>query len=215
MRPHPWFVIALLSAAAGAVYVFLTKPMLVPGLSGTGTASIRGIVVDTDGRLLADVTIEGGDDAQRVRRAGSTDQNGRFTLPALPAGVYQVFATKPGYLPTYFGERHPGVGWVVTAEMLRVGPTLIPLAAGQEVDSTSICRLASCRRPESKASWSMRAGGRRRAPASTWPTQARRSRTAGGTRRPRARRGVSRSTTSRTLSSKSAAAKMPRASPSF
>ena len=44
-----------------------------------------------------------------VRVAG-TDDEGRFVFDALPAGTYTVAATKPGYVQTFYGSRHPGRG---------------------------------------------------------------------------------------------------------
>jgi hypothetical protein len=33
-----------------------------------------------------------------IRQHGETDQNGRFDIPAIPAGTYHAFATLPGYV---------------------------------------------------------------------------------------------------------------------
>jgi protocatechuate 3,4-dioxygenase beta subunit len=142
-RPSLALRLVLLSIAAcvvlGLTYWMRTERAAREVQAGpVGSGVISGVVVDTDGRPIAGVTIEGGDDTQRVRRGGVTDGEGRFALVTLPAGGYQVFATKPGYHPTYYGERHPGVGWVFTAEMHRVGPTLVPLGPAQRVSDLKL-----------------------------------------------------------------------------
>jgi hypothetical protein len=76
-----------------------------------GTASLSGVVM-TDGpnsepvrRALVTLVVNG--DTGRQRQT-STDDRGRFSFAALPAGNAQVIASKPSYVTTYYGARSPG-----------------------------------------------------------------------------------------------------------
>ncbi len=55
-----------------------------------------------------------------------TDDAGRFTFSALPASNFSLWATKPGYVTTYYGGRRPGRGPGVP----------IALADGQRVSAS-------------------------------------------------------------------------------
>jgi len=94
--------------------------------AATGTAVIAGTVVAADsGRpvRLGRVTLSGG--GVRMSYGVTTDDQGRFSFPALPAGEYTLAASKLGFLPVTFGQRQPGSG--------RAG-TAIVLADGQRLD---------------------------------------------------------------------------------
>ena len=75
-----------------------------------GTAVLAGVVVtdETPSRPLrrAGVSVLGTDDPQI--RLTTTDDSGRFMMPALPAGRYLVTVTKPPYVDTVYGARLPG-----------------------------------------------------------------------------------------------------------
>jgi hypothetical protein len=75
-----------------------------------GTALLAGVVVthETPSRPLrrAGVSVLGTDDPQV--RLTTTDDSGRFVMPALPAGKYLVTVTKPPYVDTVYGARLPG-----------------------------------------------------------------------------------------------------------
>jgi large repetitive protein len=75
-----------------------------------GTAALAGVVVtaETPSRPLrrAGVSVLGTDDPQV--RLTTTDDSGRFVMPALPAGKYLVTVSKPPYVDTVYGARLPG-----------------------------------------------------------------------------------------------------------
>ena len=75
-----------------------------------GTAVLAGVVVtdETPSRPLrrAGVSVLGTDDPQV--RLTTTDDSGRFVMPALPAGKYLVTVSKPPYVDTVYGARLPG-----------------------------------------------------------------------------------------------------------
>jgi carboxypeptidase family protein len=59
-------------------------------------------------------------------RLAGTDDEGKFRFDALPAGSYTLSATKPGYVQTFHGSKHPGRGPGVP----------VALADGQQVSVT-------------------------------------------------------------------------------
>ena len=78
----------------------------------TPTASISGVVM-TDEPVsrplrMVSVMIESGD--IRLPESTVTDDAGGFTLANLPAGNYSLSASKPGYVPSYYGGKRPGRG---------------------------------------------------------------------------------------------------------
>jgi hypothetical protein len=103
----------------------------VPGTTTpTGTAVIRGAVVAMDtGTPLGRVQIRafGSTPDARGSRATSTDDQGRFELRELPAGRYNVHATKAGFVSLQFGQRWPNERG-----------TTVEVADGQTVEKITI-----------------------------------------------------------------------------
>jgi protocatechuate 3,4-dioxygenase beta subunit len=62
----------------------------------------------------------------RATRTATTDEHGRFTFAALPAGRYTLTASKPGHVTISYGQHQPGAG--------RPG-TSIQLAEGQKFEA--------------------------------------------------------------------------------
>src|SRR2546423_1615074 len=77
--------------------------------SQTGTAAIRGRVVDSDtGRPLRRARISATAPALgRDPRNTSTGVDGRYELTDLPAGRYTIRVTRGGYLALQYGQRRP------------------------------------------------------------------------------------------------------------
>lgn len=74
----------------------------------TGTARLRGrlFAADTSQPVrFADLRVTAG--AQGVSLRVTTDGAGLFDVPGLPAGVYTLVATKPGFVALQFGQRRP------------------------------------------------------------------------------------------------------------
>ena len=80
--------------------VFSSVPALAQTDSIPAAASARGTVLsgrvtDPAGNPLADVSVG----VTEVRRGAMTDADGRYTIPALPAGVYRISFQRLGYAP--------------------------------------------------------------------------------------------------------------------
>jgi protocatechuate 3,4-dioxygenase beta subunit len=74
----------------------------------TGTARVRGTVVAADsGAPLRRAMLRLSARDTRQGRSASTDGNGRFEFRDLPAGRYQISASKGGYVLLSFGQRLP------------------------------------------------------------------------------------------------------------
>jgi hypothetical protein len=74
--------------------------------AATGTARLSGRVVAADtGRPLKRARVSIQLTEGRLTKAAVTDENGRFTVPSLPAGKYSVSATKTGYVTMAAGQR--------------------------------------------------------------------------------------------------------------
>lgn len=75
----------------------------------TGTARVRGRVLAAAGSAplrRAQVSLTAVDTPQ-LRRATTTDADGRYELVDLPAGRYQLTVTKAGYVTMQYGQRRP------------------------------------------------------------------------------------------------------------
>jgi hypothetical protein len=122
MKTHAWHValaMALAVTTAGG-----SAPQSRPGQTqqqppnrdtsaqirrGTGTASLSGQVVALDtGRGLKRARVNITAPELPDGRAVMTDQDGRFTVPNLPAGRYTISASKPGFISLTYGARRPG-----------------------------------------------------------------------------------------------------------
>lgn len=74
-----------------------------------GTAEISGTVMMAGGAQPARktrVTLSGAE--TRGGRSATTDDGGRFSFNALPAGRYTLSANRPGYVTVSYGQRQPG-----------------------------------------------------------------------------------------------------------
>ena len=102
------------TTVAGAAGETTPSPQSPRGDPGrTGTSVIRGRVIRSDtGQPLRRVEVR-----PETMEAGAvfTDDNGRYEIAGLPAGSYQVNASKPGFAQAVYGQRRPfGAGRPVT-----------------------------------------------------------------------------------------------------
>jgi iron complex outermembrane receptor protein len=82
-------MLTLLLAAALAVAPYPSHPA--PAAAG----ALTGTVTDTGGAPLADVRVR----VLELGRETTTDQEGKFALPAMPSGTYRVAFSRIGYAP--------------------------------------------------------------------------------------------------------------------
>jgi protocatechuate 3,4-dioxygenase beta subunit len=135
MRPQKRFGICALVLAAALTAAAQGPPQAgqAPPRDGqqpavTGTATIRGLVVQLDtGQPVRRVQVS----ARRSEAASQpdsvmTDAEGRFELTKLPAGSYQLSAAKAGYVTLQHGQRRP----------LEPGRPLV-VAEGQRIDNVN------------------------------------------------------------------------------
>ena len=77
-----------------------------------GTGSISGVVmIDDNGtRPARNARVRISGNGLAGERVAYTDDGGRYTIPWLPPGDYQVVVTKPAFLQMYYGGRRPALG---------------------------------------------------------------------------------------------------------
>ena len=86
----------------------VTSMLVVLGLFGTvnftfgqgASGSLSGVVTDQQGAVIAGATVEANDVSTGQKHTVTTSDNGSYTIPSLPVGVYTVTATGAGFAPT-------------------------------------------------------------------------------------------------------------------
>src|SRR5215813_4195637 len=63
------------------------------------TADLAGVVSDQSQAVLPGVSIVVTNKDTNARRNGITDRDGRYLIPGLPPGIYDVSATLSGFAP--------------------------------------------------------------------------------------------------------------------
>jgi hypothetical protein len=110
MRALTAGVLTVLITATAAAQQAAAPPRDTARTPSTGTAVIRGTVMDGDsGRPLrrAQVSLDGIGLGAEGRRATSTGADGTYVFRDLPAARYRVRVTRSGYLQLEYGQRRP------------------------------------------------------------------------------------------------------------
>jgi hypothetical protein len=119
MARFPAYLLALLLASSAAsAQVAPPPPGSVPGIipqapprdsaPRTGTARIRGRVVAADtGQPLRKAQVRATAAELRENRLATTDDNGVYDIKELPAGRYQLIATKGSFVQLQYGQARP------------------------------------------------------------------------------------------------------------
>lgn len=119
MRLTPLCAAVLVLTVSSAAAQIITRDTPPAGATtATGTASLSGTVTVAgagDPARRARVTISAAPanpsgPVVRLNRTATTDDQGRFLFPALPAGRYNLSASKPGHVGVSYGQRQPGAG---------------------------------------------------------------------------------------------------------
>ena len=80
----------------------LVTGVLVDGASAQTTSTIEGTVRDANGAVVAGATIKASGTALSTERSATSDSNGAFRITALPAGNYNVAASRSGFTTRVF-----------------------------------------------------------------------------------------------------------------
>lgn len=98
--PFRLLIVACVTAIVAVRLVSWLRTDRSPNLQSqpTGTASITGRIIDSDGHPIAVANVRLASENPRVWRSTTTDTEGRFTIAKLPAASYQVMASKKDYL---------------------------------------------------------------------------------------------------------------------
>jgi hypothetical protein len=83
-------------------------PRDVPDSSKKGTAVIRGRITNSEGRPLRRVQLRLSGESIPEGRTASTNGLGKFEIRDLPAGRFNLSASRAGYLPMSFGQTRVG-----------------------------------------------------------------------------------------------------------
>ena len=90
-----------------AVYGVAAMISHAPGLvAQTTTATVAGVITDVTGAVIPAAKVTVTNTATQVGRAVVTDEGGRFLVPQLPPGPYEVAATAPGLSTSVQGGTH-------------------------------------------------------------------------------------------------------------
>ena len=93
-QPHPRF--SLILFALGALVLFQLSGAAVLGQSGS-TGTLTGVVQDPNGASLPGVAIVLKNAGTGATRTVSTNEEGRWTMPALPVGTYEITYELAGF----------------------------------------------------------------------------------------------------------------------
>ncbi|HEV8487380.1 MAG TPA: TonB-dependent receptor [Blastocatellia bacterium] len=100
--------------------------------SGSGNAALEGLVKDSSGALISGAITTARNTDTGLQRAATTDDRGRFTMPALPVGRYVVKVAANG-----FGEVTRSDVVLSVGETSTVDITLQPATITAQVDVTA------------------------------------------------------------------------------
>src|SRR4051812_2114235 len=78
-----------------------------PAAPTTGTAVLRGRVLNSDGSPLRRAQISASAASAAGPRVATTDGQGKWEVTDLPAGRFNITASKAGYVTLQFGQRRP------------------------------------------------------------------------------------------------------------
>ncbi len=100
----------------------LLSPLLVPAARAQTTASLGGMVQDANGGVLPGVTVTARNVETELVRTSVTGVEGRYAIPALPPGRYEIRAALSGFRPYVRRDLNLTIGQAVVVNVtLQVG----------------------------------------------------------------------------------------------
>src|SRR5580700_3804685 len=83
--------------AIGASLALLLMGLIAPSAQAQADGTISGTVVDQAGKSVDNATVEVRNEISGEAKDTKTDDNGRFSIPALPVGTYSIRVAAPGF----------------------------------------------------------------------------------------------------------------------
>ena len=135
----------------GAVCLIWLATAMAGVFAQTNTGEISGLVVDTSGGVLPGATVRASHPTSGFAIERVTDAEGRFFLPALQTGNWDVTAELPGFRRATQTGVVLELGRTIQLEFTlslgamseEVKRDRCPMSAGSEPATTSICSTAS------------------------------------------------------------------------
>src|SRR5688572_12042012 len=85
---------------AVVLFTILSSLLLTSAVDAQVTSSsLAGRILDSGGGVLPGVTVTARQTETRLLRSTTSDPQGRYTIPALPPGTYELRAELPGFRP--------------------------------------------------------------------------------------------------------------------
>lgn len=113
--------------------------LLAPALRGQTSSTLTGLVTDASGGAVSGVEITAKNVSTGVDRVTETDGKGRYQIPALPVGDYQVTARKAGFSEAVRGVIHLAVGQEAEADLtLKIGAVEVQLTVNADAPPVNL-----------------------------------------------------------------------------
>src|SRR5579872_4814427 len=98
--------------------------MATPVMAQSATGTLTGQVTDQQGAVIANAEIRMVNPATNSTTTGQTNEVGRYTIPNVQPGTYDVTVAKTGFTSTKLSAQKVDVGQVLTLNVtLQVGST--------------------------------------------------------------------------------------------
>src|SRR5207247_6119743 len=111
-----------------------------PGFAQINRGTIKGTVTDQSGAVVAGASVTATHVATGVDSKATTENNGSFTIPFLPPGVYRVTVEQPGFKKAVFENITLPVGDTIRQD--------VTLAVGEVSQTVSVEAEAIALKPE-------------------------------------------------------------------
>jgi hypothetical protein len=106
--PPPRFLKSFAKLGVFIALAFLVNPSII--FSQATTATLTGVVVDSNGAVVPNVTITVLNPATALERTVTTNDDGYYSVPLLPAATYSITARREGFAPVEIKDLVLNVG---------------------------------------------------------------------------------------------------------